>query len=479
MNAPAILTMKKLRGQAFPLMAARHNRRTIQAELGAAGHIDPERTHLNRTLAGADTPEGVAAQAKELMQAAGVRKKLRKDAVTALEAVFSIPESLAIDRDAYFAKCLAWVANEFGGTGNILSADVHNDESNPHMHVLILPLREGRMVGSDMMGYRQTLAARHSSFYTQVGKQFGLAKPQARLVGAAKADAITKVLAALNATQDPALKSQVWPAIRDLIEHDPAILMALLGIEAMVKTKRLKSSTAIFTSPGKGPKKEPKPTGLKPPELKRTLSCVGIANSEGTINAPPKTPGENETSVPELVRVREDEMPAEWWDSGIGAFHRAYRPVRSQKVAAEAWVEAVLSLPQTLTADPVRPKHQDEQPATLTRLGQQATDCGAGRGDVVEQAPIGTNGCRPAAELRNHKVPSGCTRTAALGDATGMLPAQRRGEAGVVQRHWIGLAYAPSALSKAAKPPMQSAATFDSLVQEEAIQPSTVRPRRS
>lgn len=127
LGAPTILKLKKLRGQAFPLTAARHNRRTIQAELGAAGHIDPKRTHLNQTLAGADTPEGVAAQAKELMQAAGVPKKLRKDAVTALEALFSIPKSLAIDRDAYFAKCLAWVADEFGGTDNILSAPAHRN----------------------------------------------------------------------------------------------------------------------------------------------------------------------------------------------------------------------------------------------------------------------------------------------------------------------------------------------------------------
>lgn len=458
MSKNPFLSINKLRGPGHLLKAARHNRRAIQAELGAHGHIDPTRTVNNETLTGASTPEGVADQAKALMKAAGVTK-LRKDAVVALEALFSLSAGHGIDSQAYFAKCLEWARKQFGGMGNILSADIHNDESNPHMHVLILPLRDGRMVGSDMMGNRDTLAARHKSFYDEVAKQFGLAKPPARLVGATKTDAIARVLAALSARKDPALKSLLWPAIRASIESNPAPWMALLDIAAPVKTKRLKSSTAILTGKGKGPKKEPNPTGFRALSQERTLSCVGFTKSEDGMSASPNTLDGHNRGTADVVRVREEEMPSEWWDCDIGAFQPEHRPVRSQKAAAETWVEAILPLPKPLTADPVRPKHQDDQPATLTPLARQATGCGVRCGDVVEQAPIGTNGCRPAADLRNHKVPSGCARTSALGDATGMLTAQRRGEAGVIQRHWIELAAAPSLLSKAATPPMQLAAT--------------------
>ena len=442
MSQSPFLSIEKLSGSGHLLKAARHNRRAIQAELGAHGHIDPTRTVNNETLTGASTPEGVADQAKALMKAAGVTK-LRKDAVVALEALFSLSAGHDIDSRAYFAKCLEWASEQFGGMGNILSADIHNDESNPHMHVLILPLRSGRMVGSDMMGNRDTLAARHKSFYDEVAKEFGLAKPPARLVGATKTDAIARVLAALSARKDPALKSLLWPAIRASIESNPAPWMALLDIAAPVKTKRLKSSTAIFTSTGKGPKKEPNPTGFRVQREERTLSCVGFAKSEDAMNASPKTLDERGTGTADVVRVREGEMPAEWWNSVIGAFQGARRPVQRQKAAAEAWGEAVQVLPQTLTAGPIRPKPQEEQPAKHTRLARQADGCGARCGDTVEQVAIATNGSRPAADLRNHKVPSGCTCTSAFGDATAMSPAQRRGEAGVAQRHWSGLASAP------------------------------------
>jgi len=47
MSGAAILRIKKLKGGGIITVAARHNRRVIQAELGAAGSIDPTRSHLN------------------------------------------------------------------------------------------------------------------------------------------------------------------------------------------------------------------------------------------------------------------------------------------------------------------------------------------------------------------------------------------------------------------------------------------------
>ena len=107
--------------------------------------------HLNNTLAGPDTANGVANLANTLMEQAKVGK-LRKDAVRALEFVFSLPPGHQIDDGAYFRDCMAWVQSHYGGA--VLSADVHRDESALHMHLLLLPLEEGRMVGSRMMGNR-------------------------------------------------------------------------------------------------------------------------------------------------------------------------------------------------------------------------------------------------------------------------------------------------------------------------------------
>ena len=149
MTAPAVLRLKKLTGAGIVLAAARHNRRAIAAELGVASHINPARCCLNVRMEGPDTPEGVAELAQALMGAAGVGK-LRRDAVRAVEVVFSLPAGGAgVDPAAYFAACVAWAREQFGP---VLSADAHHDEATPHAHVLCLPLKAGRMVGSDLVG---------------------------------------------------------------------------------------------------------------------------------------------------------------------------------------------------------------------------------------------------------------------------------------------------------------------------------------
>ena len=138
MSASGFFKMQKLKGSGKVLAASRHNKRLIQAELGAGSHIDAARICLNLSLHGPDSPEAVARLAKDRMAAAGVRPQ-KKNAVLALEHVFSLPANTDIDLKAYFSDCVQWVARNFGGLDNVLSADVHLDESAPHLHVLILP----------------------------------------------------------------------------------------------------------------------------------------------------------------------------------------------------------------------------------------------------------------------------------------------------------------------------------------------------
>ena len=154
MSGGAFLRIKKLKGGGIITVAARHNRRVIQAEMGATGSIDPTRSHLNETLAGPSTAADVGQLAKDLMTAAGVTR-LRKDAVMALEIVFSLPPGHAIDDRAYFNDCAVWAVVYFGGM--TLSVDIHRDEAAPHCHVLMLPLVGGRMDGGRLVGNKQKL----------------------------------------------------------------------------------------------------------------------------------------------------------------------------------------------------------------------------------------------------------------------------------------------------------------------------------
>ncbi|MDP3422314.1 MAG: hypothetical protein Q8S32_00965 [Burkholderiaceae bacterium] len=82
------------------LEAARHNLREIQAELGARGHIDPQRMNSNATLAGPTTAAEVQALANELLAAVDT-SKLKRDHVQAIEAVFGLPAGAGIDPLGY------------------------------------------------------------------------------------------------------------------------------------------------------------------------------------------------------------------------------------------------------------------------------------------------------------------------------------------------------------------------------------------
>lgn len=254
MAAGAILRVKKLKGVGIIKTATMHNKRAIQAERGAGGSIDASRSCLNVCLAGPATPDEVAALARARMDAAGVGK-LRKDAVRALEFVVSLPPGQCSDEDALFADAVAWLARRFGGEANILSADIHRDEAAPHLHLLLLPIINGRMVGSDAIGGPSSLRALQTAFFSAVCEHYGLRRYPRRLVGASKAAAVAAVLAELRRTNDPALMSALWPALRERIEADPgpfaASLGGLVGVAAAGPNKQ-RSMTAIFTSKGKG-----------------------------------------------------------------------------------------------------------------------------------------------------------------------------------------------------------------------------------
>ena len=252
----AVMRIAKLKGPRKVLEAARHNRRDIQRENGATASIDPQRMCLNEALYGRATAKEVAQHADQLMRAAGVGK-LRKDAVMALEILFSLPAGHDLDERAFFNDCWQWAAGEFGGAQNVLSADLHRDEAAPHCHVLLVPLVNGKMVGSALVGGRAKLRAIQASFHAAVAARYGLRKAPARLIGAAKLAGSKAVLKRLEQAADAALRSAVWPIIRECIEGDPTPFVAALDVEIDSPQKKLRTMAQVFTSKGKGKAFEP------------------------------------------------------------------------------------------------------------------------------------------------------------------------------------------------------------------------------
>ncbi len=238
--------------------AARHNLREIQAELGAHSHIDSSRTHLNEVLVGPSAAQGVLDQASALMLEAGVAaSRLRKDFCQAVEIVFSLPSDTVVDTHAFFQRCVQWAGERFGADA-IMSAVVHYDEAAPHAHLLISPILDGRMCGSELIT-RKALARLRTSFELLVARPFKLTLPSRRLSGGDRRRATAAVLEKLERMNDKVLQSATWATVKTLIEADPRPFVAALGAEvgpAPAPAPKNKTFVQIMTSTGRGAKVE-------------------------------------------------------------------------------------------------------------------------------------------------------------------------------------------------------------------------------
>lgn len=273
------VSLKKLTGRDIVRVAATHNLRQLQAEIGADDHIDAARTRTNQIIFGPSTASAVSTSAASQMDDAGIGKP-RKDAVRAIEIVFSLPVVSNIESTAFFTECLSWSRGFFKVP--VLSAVIHLDESAPHCHVILLPLQDGRMQGSALVGYRTRLQAIQQSFFDQVGQRYGLTRPKAqrRLNAATAMKAASLAFTAIVSNDDLLLDPAVKAAILEAFGKNPAPLLAAIGLSMPMPRKAVKPFVEIMTKPCKLESKPRKPIGFAQSDAAkdgRTLSCVGFA----------------------------------------------------------------------------------------------------------------------------------------------------------------------------------------------------------
>lgn len=250
MAASHLIRLGAIKGKSGVFEALKHNKRTLQAERGAGANIDVTRTPLNYTLTGADTPEAIAMHAKVQMVKAGIDTP-RKNQVMAVEIIFSLPiDRHRLDTRPFFNDCFAWVKQTFAG--ELLSFDVHLDESAPHAHAIILPLIAGKMQGNSLIGGKGNLMRLINLFYSEIAYRYGLAKASRKRLSATDKQSIERqVLTRLKA--DAAMQSSVWPCVRDAIHKDPMPYAQMISIEPDKTTRKTsKSFVDHKRSKGKG-----------------------------------------------------------------------------------------------------------------------------------------------------------------------------------------------------------------------------------
>jgi len=235
------------------ISAARHNLREIQQEQGARAHIHSHLSHKNQVLHGPVLSSDVLSLAEKLIQHYAVpRCKFRRDHVQAIEFLISLPCKTELDVLSYFRASLSWLIKTFGSE-MILNAVVHLDEEAPHMHALVLPIKDGQYLGGALIS-RPRLPGLVKSFAQEVGLPHGLSfEPKLRLTSMQRNTSYQLVLDALRANSDPILLSRLWGLIEAHIKNYPVDFLDALGLKLppTSPSKMQRTLTQVMTSTGK------------------------------------------------------------------------------------------------------------------------------------------------------------------------------------------------------------------------------------
>ncbi|MFZ6640311.1 plasmid recombination protein [Undibacterium sp. TC4M20W] len=358
-----------------------HNLREQVAKMGvrADSHIDATRSKDNIVLRGGCTSDDVASAVNALMKGVIV-SKWRTDTIGAIELIFSLPSTAKINHLDYFSASVKWAESFFNVP--IVSAVIHLDEDTPHCHVILVPIVNGKLCGSQVMGNKRRMVAMQEDYHSSVGKQYGLARPTPKTrYGAAIKQECTelafKALEPICGLTDDVLLFFIKGCM-----DNPEALMQKLGLE-MPTSKPKTTFAAIMTKPCKPEKQvrskyaaKPYPDNygensdhskpevadtailndkekpievesaipivvesdlIKPHEKNQPLSCVGVQPHAHLIAHLPDT-------VPDdYTRIRETDIPANEWDCERGEYTKE-TPRVSRKEQVFTSVHKALSM---------------------------------------------------------------------------------------------------------------------------------------
>ena len=133
--------------------AYRHNERIFKNHSNK--DIDPNRSHLNYELTDRDRSVSYEKQIKNYVNETKISKRaIRKDAVLCDEWVITSDKKFFEDLNQeqvqeFFDTAKKYFEEQYGKQ-NIAYASVHLDESTPHMHMGVVPMKDGKLSSKAM-----------------------------------------------------------------------------------------------------------------------------------------------------------------------------------------------------------------------------------------------------------------------------------------------------------------------------------------
>lgn len=166
MSNYAIMRMEKLKSRVSLVGSLRHNTRELVPK-----NADPTLSKHNNII-------HTKAESLELYTKL-LPKKVRKNAVHAVEVVCTassewFEKASKEDRRDFFTDSEEWARKVFGRK-NVISVTVHRDEKTPHVHIIALPIVDGKLNAKKLIGgTKYRMRDLQNDFYLKVGKPLGM-----------------------------------------------------------------------------------------------------------------------------------------------------------------------------------------------------------------------------------------------------------------------------------------------------------------
>lgn len=154
----AILRTGKLKSAASVRGMLKHNFRDIETP-----NAEAEKTDLNEHLAATSTEDGMRRYRSLLPD------KIRKNAVHAIDYMITTSPGASDEaKQACLKEAHEWLAEKHGAE-NIIMASKHLDETTPHIHILVVPLKDKKLNCSHFLaGSKHRMNDLQDEFYARL-----------------------------------------------------------------------------------------------------------------------------------------------------------------------------------------------------------------------------------------------------------------------------------------------------------------------
>ena len=144
-------------------------------------NIDLSRSHLNYCIDDL-TPDNLTHRVNERIKELKLKKKPRSDAVGLEDIIISASADFMLNldpqtRENYFRDSLHFIQERYGKE-NVMYCQCHLDESNPHIHIGVVPVTSDGRLSAKSLFSPKTLEKLQTDFHSAVSSKYGLERGQ-------------------------------------------------------------------------------------------------------------------------------------------------------------------------------------------------------------------------------------------------------------------------------------------------------------